>query len=150
MSDNFIQQILRASRDQSIPTPFGWLPMSALRSIADTASSPAGVQGISQGLGAPIDAASWLWRNTDFNSPETRDRIYRSPPVLGSDHIRGLLGGDPTPTPGQSWINDDGSMGPALGASLNNAAAPGAPVFGGLAPSSWPPVFRTALRRVIR
>ena len=78
--DGLMQQLWRALQGSTVPTPFGWTPMQDAIPSRDAVADVAGW---------PIDTASRLWRESDLNSPQVRDRIYSTPPMLGSDFIRG-------------------------------------------------------------
>ena len=144
--DGLLQQILQAMQGSTVPTPFGWLPAQRIPEMMPSR------EGFADAAGWPIDTAAHLWRESDFNSPEVRNRIYQTPPTLGSDSIRAMLGGDPTPTPGRAWINQDGSMGPEGRASVTRAGTPPPTplpsVFNFLnSPSSWPSALAAAATR---
>jgi hypothetical protein len=147
MSDSgLLQQLLQAMQGASVPTPFGWAPMQNAIPSRDMVANVAGW---------PVDMATQIWRAGDFNTPEVQSRFshYRTPPMLGSDSIRAMLGGDPTPTPGRAWIAADGSAGPESRATITRGGTPPPTplpsVFDFLnSPSSWPSALAaTATRR---
>jgi hypothetical protein len=82
-----------------------------------------------------------------MNPPELQDRFYSQPPMLGSDSIRGMLGGDPGPTRGRAWIkpgpnftNTRGGTPPAAAPSVLDV--PESP--------SWPSALSVILRGMRR
>jgi len=138
--DGLMQQLWRALQGSTVPTPFGWTPMQnaipSRHTVADVA-------------GYPADAAAWLWRQSDMNAPELQERFYSRPPMLGSDSIRGMLGGDPGPTPGRAWITPTRNANPRGGTPPDTmpAAAPRS-VFDVLGQESFrPSVLSAATRR---
>ena len=146
--DGLVQRFFQMLQGTGVPTPFGWAPPQNAQNLATNLTPSRDT--VADTLGFPVDAAAYYWRKGDMNPPEIQDRFYSQPPMLGSDSIRGMLGGDPGPTPGRAWVKPGPSFTNTPGGTPPAAMQSSPSVLDIPASPSWPSVLAAILHGGMR